>query len=68
MGGNEFLARDGFAGWGCVGTLAINKEDFDQAMRFPGMGRPAYDVLFGMGGPAPQIGHRLLDVANFRKS
>ena len=59
-------ARHGFDTWARLGAFAVNRDDFDHVLRFPVMGWPAYDVLYGIDGPGPQTDHGIFE-ANFRK-
>ena len=65
-GANEFPARLGSVGWGCVGALLTNQGEIAHALRWPVMGRPAYDVLFGIDGLGLHIENRIFGEANLR--
>ena len=61
-----FRARLDFTWCDRVGNFAVNQNDFNKASRSPVLGWPAYNVLFGIGGPMPHIEHSIFDKANFQ--
>ena len=62
-GDNEFRARHGLAKWGRVRNFAVAGSNFDCVFRFPVLGWPAYDVLFGVDGPGPHVKRKIVDGA-----
>ena len=49
------------------GLCAENVDDFEHAVLFSATGWPAYEVLYGVGGPGSYLEHKLPDGGNFRK-
>ena len=58
LGDSEFRAQHGLVGRNWVGTIEIATGDFNYAMRFPVLRRPAYSVPSGIDGPG--IGELLM--------
>ena len=62
-GDNELSARHHNIPWDRVGAFSVDDEDFQQIIRSPGTGWPAYDILRETDGAGPRLGHKIFDGA-----
>ena len=60
LGRSKFYAQHGISGQNQADANELPEEDFDRATRFPGLGWPTYQLLFGDGAPGVRLTQRIL--------
>ena len=67
-GNNEFRERHRLIALDRAGALTIGEDDLQGAIRFPALGRPAYDIIFPTGKPDRQLEPHVVNGTNVRDS
>ena len=67
FGGGDFRSQHGFSGWKKVDTIELAEVNFDHAVRFPVLRRPAFQVLVSDVGPGVHLMRRISNMDLFRR-
>ena len=66
MGDSEFSAQHGILGRTQAGIKELTTDDFDHATRYPVLGCPKYQLLFGAAGPGTHLTRRIFKMDECR--